>query len=115
MAKKRDITIYLEDIIESADLISEYLEGYTEQEFISSKEKQDAVLRRIQIVGEAAKHIDETYREKWSHIPWRDIAGMRDIVVHEYFGVTLSMVWKVATEDIPILREQISKILKELQ
>jgi len=69
-------------------------------------------MHRLQIIGEAAKHIPSSYREKWSQVPWKDIAGIRDIIVHEYFGITLSMIWKTAVEDIPILRQQIVNILE---
>jgi len=112
MKRKRDIIIYLYDILESAELIESYLASTPEGEFYKSGEKQDAILHRLQIIGEAAKHIPRTYREKWSHIPWKDIAGIRDIIVHEYFGITLSMIWKTAVEDIPHLKQQILLILK---
>ena len=111
MGESRDISVYLEDISESAELVIEYCKAITEEEFYKSTEKQDAVLRRIQIIGDAAKAVPEKDREKWNHIPWKKIAGMRDIVVHEYFGVTLAMVWKVAVKDIPELKEQIDRIL----
>ncbi len=76
MKKKRDILIYLEDILESADLIETYLKDISDIEFLRSPQKQDAVLHRIQIIGEAAKHIPAEYRRLWNHIPWKDIAGM---------------------------------------
>ncbi|MFW5975008.1 MAG: DUF86 domain-containing protein, partial [Bacteroidota bacterium] len=75
----------------------------------------DAVLRRIQIIGDAAKYIPEEIRIKWDHVPWKKMAGMRDIVVHEYFGVTQAMVWQVVVKDIPILKEQIKEIVKRFQ
>jgi len=115
MERTRDLLIYLEDISESSELISTYIANISEEFFYYSPEKQDAVLRRIQIIGEAAKHIPQDYREKWNHIPWKEIAGMRDILVHEYFGITLSMIWKLAVEDIPKLKQQIDKIIRELE
>jgi len=114
MKRKRDLRIYLEDISESSSLIASYIADLSEGAFYNLPEKQDAVLRRIQIIGEAAKHIPEAQRQKWNHIPWKAIAGMRDILVHEYFGITLSMVWKLAVEDIPTLKEQVDEILSQM-
>jgi len=113
MTAKRDITIYLKDIIESAQLIENYIEGISEGDFYTNPEKQDAVLHRIQIIGEAAKHIPEEYRQKWDQISWKEVAGMRDILVHEYFGVSLGMVWKVAIDDIPVLKNQVFQLLNQ--
>ena len=115
MKKKRDLLIYLEDISESSELIATYIADISEGAFYNSPEKQDAVLRRIQIIGEAAKHIPQDSREKWNHIPWKEIAGIRDILVHEYFGVTFSMIWKLAVEDIPVLKLQIDEIMRQLE
>jgi uncharacterized protein with HEPN domain len=114
MKKKRDVLVYLDDILESAELIESYIASSSEGEFHLSIEKQDAILHRLQIIGEAAKHVPATYREKWSQVPWKDIAGIRDIIVHEYFGITLTMIWKTAVEDIPLLKQQILDIRENL-
>jgi uncharacterized protein with HEPN domain len=114
MKKKRDVLVYLYDILEAAELIESYTASISEGEFYKSGEKQDAILHRLQIIGEAAKHVPTVYREKWSQVPWKDIAGIRDIIVHEYFGITLSMIWKTAIEDIPLLKHQILDILDQL-
>ena len=83
MKKKRDILVYLNDIHESAELIESYIATISEGEFYNLAEKQDAILHRLQIIGEAAKHVPEAYRQKWIQVPWKDIAGIRDIIVHE--------------------------------
>ncbi|MFU8861660.1 MAG: DUF86 domain-containing protein [Cyclonatronaceae bacterium] len=109
---KRKPDVYLKDILESIEHIQRFLDGVSEDEFYENIEKQDAVLRRLEIIGEAVKHLPEEIREEHPDIPWRQIAGMRDIIIHEYFGITLEMVWIVATEDILELKTKVDAIIK---
>lgn len=109
---KRKPDVYLQDILESIEHIQKFLDGISEDEFYENVEKQDAVLRRLEIIGEAVKHLPEEVREDHPDIPWRQIAGMRDIIIHEYFGVTLNMVWIVATDDILDLKTKVEEIIK---
>jgi len=110
---KRDETIYLKHILDAIALIEDYIEGKTYDEFVNDRMLQDAVIREIEIIGEATKNLSLEFRERYSDIPWRNIAGMRDKVIHGYFGVDIDAVWDTATRDIPLLKEKLLKIQKE--
>lgn len=108
---KRDIGLYLDDILESIQKIQEYTQGLTEEQFSRNTATQDAVLRRLAIIGEAVKHLPKDLREKYEQIPWKQIAGARDIFVHEYFGVGMERVWKTVQEELPALKALVKKLL----
>ena len=110
---KRKPDVYLQDILESINHIQQFLDGVSEQDFYENVEKQDAVLRRLEIIGEAVKHLPQHVRNNHPGVPWRQIAGIRDIIIHEYFGVTLEMIWIVATEDIVDLKKEVEKMLRD--
>ncbi|HAG50696.1 MAG: hypothetical protein A2X87_01085 [Deltaproteobacteria bacterium GWC2_42_51] len=104
---KRDIKLYLHDIRESILAIEDYIGALTEDDFYKSRQVQDAVLRRLEVIGEAVKNIDDHFRNRYPDIPWKKIAGMRDVVIHEYFGVSLKRVWNVVKKDLPDLKQKI--------
>lgn len=107
---KRDIRQYLEDIIESTTKLEEYIKDLTEEDFYNNTLIQDAVLRRIENIGEAVKHVPKHLRDKYPDIPWKSIAGMRDILSHEYFGIILENAWNVAKKEASKLKKNIIKI-----
>ena len=111
---KRTIRQYLQDIIEASNAIMGYTKDLTEEDFIRNNLVHDAVLRELEILGEAVKHIPANIRNKYPNIPWKEIAGMRDILIHEYFGVILQNAWNVVKRDLPILKQQILELQKTL-
>ncbi|MBI5306009.1 DUF86 domain-containing protein [Candidatus Wolfebacteria bacterium] len=112
---KRNLEIFIKDILESIERIESYTRNKTEDEFFDNYEKQDAIMKRLEIIGEAIKHIPKKFKERYSEIPWKKIAGMRDVLIHEYFGIIMERVWDVAKNDIPKFKKQISELLKNLE
>ena len=103
---KKDNVVFLKHILDAINLI-EF------QEFRNNHMLQDAVIRETEIIGEAAKNLSVDFKNKYSDIPWRQIAGMRDKLIHGYFGVDLDAVWDTATIDVPSLKERLEEILKK--
>jgi len=111
----RDVIIYLKDIIDYMNRSIRYLSEYEMNDFIKDNKTCDAALRCIEVIGEATKKIPEELRSSYPDIPWRDMAGMRDKVIHSYFNVDYKMVWLTITEDIPEMIPKIKKVIDDLE
>ena len=110
----RDYRLYLEDILEAIRRIERYVEGMDQGQFMEDDRTVDAVVKNLAVIGEAAKHIPPVIRRKYPHIPWKQMAGMRDKLVHEYFGAMLDVLWKTVQERLPQLRPAIEAALREM-
>ena len=101
---------YFIDILDSIENIEEFIRDLTYDDFLKDIKTQFAVVRALEIIGEASKKIPSEIRDKYTKIPWREITGMRNILIHDYFGVDLEVVWKTTSIDIPPLKENIINI-----
>jgi uncharacterized protein with HEPN domain len=115
MNVKRSVELHLKDILEYMKRAEGYVRDLNFGEFLKDKKTCDAVIRCIEVIGEAAKNIPEDMRNKYPLIPWRDMAGMRDKIIHGYFIVDFETVWLVVKEEIPKLKPMISRVLEDLE
>ena len=111
---KKDPRIFIEHILECIELIEEYTEKTSEDTFLKSRLLQDAIIRRILIIGEAVKNIPQEVKDRYSDIPWKRIAGMRDILIHVYWGIDLHLTWNVVIKEIYEFKKKVLEIQKDL-
>jgi len=104
MSKGRDISDYIDDIVTAISDAEEFIRGMSYEMFAADKRTVNAVIRCLEVLGEAAKHIPTSFRKKHSDLPWSNMAGMRDVLIHDYMGVDLKTVWKVTQERLPELK-----------
>ncbi len=110
---ERDVRDYLQDILETIESCERFIEGMDFDQFVSDEKTVFAVNHALEIIGEAAKHVPEKVREEYPFVPWRKMAGIRDVIIHAYFGVNLNIIWNTANERLPELKKDIQKILEE--
>ena len=111
MSHPRVYLDYIRDMLESAEKALQFVEGMKFEEFVEDEKTVYAVVRAIEIIGEAVKKVPADLRDTYSEVPWREISGTRDKLIHEYFGVNSSVVWQTVQEDLPALVKQLKNIL----
>ena len=109
----RDWLVRIEDILEACQRIIEYVGTSSEEGFQKDPKTVDAVVRNLTVIGEAANHIPKEVQEQYAQLPWSEMRGIRNIVVHEYFGISLSIIWRTVKEDIPPLIPLLEIIRKD--
>ncbi|AFH38438.1 HepT-like ribonuclease domain-containing protein [Thermus thermophilus] len=112
---KRDARLLLQDMLESLEKIERYTAGLTFERFAQDDRTVDAVVRNLEVIGEAARQIPSEVRERYPEVPWRRVIGLRNVVVHEYFAVDVEIVWTVVRQSLPELKEALRRMMAELE
>jgi uncharacterized protein with HEPN domain len=112
VSAERDFRDYLHDMLEAADKVASFIQGMTEKQFLADEKTQYAVVRALEVIGEAAKKIPARFRSDHPELPWREVVGMRDKLVHDYFGVDSAVVWRTAIEEAPRLAAALRRMIE---
>ncbi|MEW6374725.1 MAG: DUF86 domain-containing protein [Thermodesulfobacteriota bacterium] len=112
---KRNHKLFVKDILDCLEKINEFIGSMDFEKFMEDDKTKSAVVRKLEIIGEAAKNIPRQIRQKYRELPWTDMAGMRDKIAHFYFGIDYSIVWEVIKERLPEMKPVIQKMLREME
>jgi uncharacterized protein with HEPN domain len=115
MKLERTPSDYLQDILDASEKMDEFTRGLSREEFSKDDKTIFAVIRALEIIGEATKQIPQSLKVRYPDIPWREMAGMRDKMIHDYVEVNLEVVWKTATVEVPNLKPDLRRILEDLR
>ena len=115
MSETRDFLDYLDDVLQNMEKVEVFTKGMSFEEFKQDEKTAFAVIRALEVIGEAVKRIPSNICDNYPDIPWKDIAGMRDVLIHDYFGVDLQTVWETIKKNIPSIKPSIEKIIDDLK
>lgn len=111
----KEYSVYLDDILDSIGKIEKYTEGISYKEFVKNSLVVDGVVRNLEIIGEAVKNLPAEIKRKYPEVEWKKVAGLRDILIHEYFGIDTKILWDIVTDKITELKSSMKKIRQELK
>ncbi|MBN1586564.1 MAG: DUF86 domain-containing protein [Candidatus Omnitrophica bacterium] len=106
----RDFSFFIQNMVDACERIPRYVQGMSVEDFQKDEKTRDAVLRSLEIIGEAAKHVPEEFRNQHARIEWRKLCGLRDVVVHEYFGLDLEIVWDLIQNEVPRFQKELQDL-----
>ena len=109
----RDYKVYLQDVLEAAERVRGYITGLSLKTFSEDVKTVDAVVRNLEVIGEAIKQVPDDVRSKYTQVEWKRISGLRDILIHQYFGVDVEIIWDIVQNKLPVLETQIRQIIEE--
>lgn len=112
---KRDYQLFIKDILAAIDNIEDFVGGMTLEEFKADEKTSSAVIRKFEIIGEAVKHIPPKIRDKYKEVKWKSMAGMRDRLIHAYFGIDYDLVWSAIKTEIPNLKPKLKKVILDME
>ena len=111
----KDDLAFIEHILDSINAIEDFSKGITKEELTSNRLRQSAIVREMEIIGEAIKNISKKTRSKYNEVRWKEIVGTRDKIVHHYFGIDFNIIWDIIKKHLPLLKKQMKEILKDLE
>jgi uncharacterized protein with HEPN domain len=109
----REWRLRVEDVVDAISRIERYVSGLNFEQFRDDQKTVDAVVRNLEVIGEAVRHLSADHENLPGDIPWTDIAGMRNVLIHEYFGVDLNIIWHTLVDDLPALKAQVQRLVLE--
>lgn len=110
---KKGPIIFVRHILEAIDALESYSKGFSKENLLTDRMRKDAIVRELEIIGEAVKNLPKDFTEKYPQVKWSDIARTRDIIIHRYFGIDLNEIWNIVSEDLPVLKKGLLEILQK--
>jgi len=112
---KKDDKVYLRHVLDAIAQVEDYLKGTTAKKFLQTRLLQDAVVRQLEIIGEASRYLSNEFHERHPEIPWGQIIGLRNRLIHAYFSINFQTIWEIIEHDLPSLKQNVERLLEEME